>query len=374
MVILMDLQQLRKEINQIDNEIIELFKKRMNCCFGVAEYKIENNLPVFQADREKEIIKRIRSSVPEELENSAEVLFTTLMDISKCKQFQKFFAESNHIDFEPLDLTGNHVVAVPGTIGSYSHIASTQFVKDGTPVFYETFDEVFSAVSNGEAEFGVLPIANSTTGSIIQTYNLMRQHDFKICAQTKVKVDHCLAVKPGVKLEDVKSIYSHEQGIMQCSKFIEKHGFKTHTYSNTSLAACYIKSSDEPLGAICSQACANELGLEILETRIVDAEENYTKFMLISKKILCPDDANIVSVSLALPHTSSALYRLLTKFSVAGLNLCMIESMPIANTDFDVIFYLDFEGKITSPDVAKLINELEAELSYFKFLGNYSEI
>lgn len=370
----MELSELRQDINKIDEEIIELFKKRMDCSFQVAEYKIANNMPVFQADREKEIINKVRRSVPDELGNSAEVLFTTLMDISKCKQFQKFFAENSRVEFQPLDLTGNHVVAVPGTVGSYSHIASTQFVKEGTPVFYESFDEVFEAVERGEAEFGVLPIANSTTGSVIQTYSLMREHNFKICAETKVKADHCLAVKPGVKLEDIKSIYSHEQGIMQCSNFIKGHGFKTHTYSNTSLAACYIKGSDKPLGAICSQVCAKELGLEILETGIADAQENYTKFMLISNKTLCAENANIVSVSLAVPHTSSSLYRLLTKFSVAGLNLCMIESMPIANTDFDVIFYLDFEGKITSPDVAKLINELNSELSYFKFLGNYSEV
>lgn len=369
-----DLKELRQNINDIDNEIIELFKKRMECSFGVAEYKIKNNMPVFQADRENEIIKKVRNNVPEELGDSAEVFFTTLMDISKCKQYQKFFADSNPIEFEKLDLTGSPVVAVPGTVGSYSHIASTQFIKGGKTVFYENFDEVFNAVENGDAEFGVLPFANSTTGSVVQTYSLMRIHNFKICAQTKVKVDHCLAVKKGVKLEDIKSIYSHEQGIMQCSEFIKKHGFKTHTYSNTSLAACYIKSSDKPLGAICSTVCAEDLGLEILEHSIANVQENYTKFMLISKKNLCPENANIISVSLALPHTSSSLYRLLTKFSVAGLNLCMIESMPIANTDFDVIFYLDFEGSISSPDVIKLINELNSELSYFKFLGNYSEV
>ena len=356
----MELSELRKEINEIDKELVELFKKRMECSFNVAEYKIANNMEVFQADRENEIIRRVRNSVPEDLQNSAEVFFTTLMDISKCKQFQKFFAKDNHIDFEHLDLEGKHVVAVPGTVGSYSHIASTQFLKNGTPVFYKTFDEVFDAVERGEAKFGVLPIANSTTGSIVQTYGLMREHDFKICAETKVKVDHCLAVKPGVKLEEVKSI--------------KKHGLKTHKYANTALAACFIKGSEKPLGAICSQVCAKELGLEILETDIVDASENYTKFMLISKKTMCLENANIVSVSLAVPHTSSALYRLLTKFSVAGLNLCMIESSPVANTDFDVIFYLDFEGRITTPDVAKLINELNSELSYFKFLGNYAEV
>ncbi len=370
----MNLQELRNQIDDIDSEILKLFEKRMKCSFGVAEYKIANNMPVFQEGREKEIIKDVRNSVPDELKNATEVLFTSMMDISKCKQYQKFFDTCKQIEFKPLDLTGSYDIAVPGTVGSYSHIACKQFAPNSKPKFYENFEDVFDAVEKGEAQFGVLPIANSTTGSVSQTYHLMREHDFKICAQTKVRADHCLAVRRGVKIDDVKIVYSHQQALMQCSRFIKKHGFKAHTYSNTSLAACFVKNSEKPAAAICSQLCANELGLEILETGIADAQDNFTKFMLISKQTLCADDANVVSVSLALPHISSALYRLLTKFSVAGLNLCMIESMPIANTDFDVIFYLDFEGSILSPDVVKLINELNSELSYFKFLGNYVEI
>ncbi|MGN1132956.1 MAG: bifunctional chorismate mutase/prephenate dehydratase [Oscillospiraceae bacterium] len=370
----MGLDELRKDINKIDDQIIELFKQRMECSYKVAQYKIDNDLPVFQADREKQVIERIAQKVPDELKISSEVLFTTLMDISKCKQYQRFFSDENAISFEPLELSGSPIVAVPGTVGAYSHIASKQFFKDGQVRFFESFKEVFDAVEQGDAEFGVLPIANSTTGSVVQTYSLLKNYDIKICAETKVKVDHCLAVKKGVKLDDITSVYSHEQGLMQCSEFIKAHGWRTHSYSNTSLAACYIKTSDKPIGAICSKACAEELGLEIAADDIVNASENYTKFMLISKKTLCLSNADKVSVSMAIPHTASSLYRMLTKFSVAGLNLLMIESMPMENTDFDVIFYLDFEGKITSPDVAKLINELKSELSYFKFLGNYAEV
>ena len=176
------------------------------------------------------------------------------------------------------------------------------------------------------------------------------------------------------RFEDIKIVYSHEQALSQCSEFLSQNGLKSHKYANTALAACYIKESNEPYAAICSEACAQQNDLEILRHNIANAAENYTKFILISKETLCSENADIVSVSLALPHTSSALYRLLTKFSVAGLNLSMIESRPIANTDFDVVFYLDFEGAITSPDVAKLMSELNSELSYFKFLGNYEEI
>lgn len=160
---------------------------------------------------------------------------------------------------------------------------------------------------------------------------------------------------------------------MQCSDFIQEYGFKTHKYSNTALAACYIQQSEKPYGAICSKACAEKLGLDIIKSDIANAEENYTKFILISKENYKSANANLISVALVLPHHKSSLYRLLTKFSVAGLNLQMIESMPVANTDFEVMFYMTFSGAIDSPDVARLMNELAEELSYFKFLGNYEE-
>lgn len=370
----MDLQELRLQINDIDEQLQELFTRRMQLCYKVAEYKLENDLPVFHKGREKEILDRVSSKAPDDLKDATRVFFQTVMDISKCKQYQKFFADTDSIKYKPLDLRGRHTVAVPGTNGSYNHIACGNLFEDFEPIFHENFEDIFKAVEAGEAEFGILPIVNSTAGSVAQTYELMKSYDFKICAGTKLKISHCLAVKPGVKFEEIQSIYSHAQGLMQCSDFIKSNGFRTHEYSNTSLAACFIKQSEKPYGAICSEACARDLGLDIIRTDIQNATQNYTKFILISKQTLKSQNANTISVCLALPHQSSSLYRLLTKFSVAGLNLSMIESMPIANTDFDVIFYLDFHGAIDSPEVARLLSELESELSYFKFLGNYEEV
>ncbi len=370
----MDLSQLREGINEIDEQLQELFNRRMELCFKVAEYKIANDMPVFQKDREKQILQRVADNAPEGLAGATKVFFRNVMDISKCMQYQRFFADSGSIEYKKLDLSGKHTVAVPGTNGSYNHIACSNLFEDFEPVFHENFEDIFKAVEAGEAEFGILPIVNSTAGSVAQTYDLMKKYDFKICAGTKLKISHCLAVKPGIRFEEIKALYSHEQGLQQCSDFIEKYKFKTHKYSNTSLAACYIKQSEEPYGAICSTDCANDLGLDIIMTDIQNATENYTKFILISKETLKSEHANTISVCLALPHQSSSLYRLLTKFSVAGLNLSMIESMPIANTDFDVVFYLDFHGAIDTPEVAKLLSELEEELSYFKFLGNYEEM
>ena len=369
-----DLNELRQDINDIDRQIEELFKERMELCGQVAEYKQAHGLPIFQGGREKEILEKVGADMPEHLKGGGTVLFTTLMDISKTLQFQMLFSDRTAPESSPLDLTKEAVCAVPGISGSYSHFACRKFSESFKPRFYNSFPEVFRAVENGEAEFGVLPIVNSTAGSVGLTYELLKEYELKIAATAKLKITHCLAAKQGVRLEDIKSVWSHDQALMQCSKFITEHGLHPHRCENTSLAAKLVAESDKPCGAICSEECAAEQGLNIVARGIADADQNYTRFILISKKTLCSEDADIISVSLALPHESSSLYRLLTKFSASGLNLTMIESRPIANTDFDVVFYLDFEGSLKSPPVARLLAELEYELSYFKFLGCYKEI
>ncbi len=370
----MELDELRKGINEIDAQIEELFRQRMELCISVAEYKQKNNLPVFQGGREQEILDRVKAHMPDWLEGGGSLLFTTLMDISKTLQFQRILYNQPAPESAPLDLSAPAVAAVPGISGSYSHMACRKFSDAFTPRFYNSFPEVFKAVETGEAEFGVLPIVNSTAGSVGLTYELLKDFDLKICGTCKVRINHCLAVRPGMKLSEVREVRSHDQALMQCSRFIEKHSLAPHTCENTSLAAKYVAESSGPCAAICSEQCAEEQGLEIIETGIANAHQNATRFILVSKKTLCSEDADIISVSLALPHQQSSLYRLLTKFSAAGLNLTMIESRPIANTDFDVVFYLDFEGSLSSPPVVRLLAELEYELSYFKFLGSYKEI
>ena len=370
----MELSEIREKINETDKQIEELFVSRMALCLDVAEYKIKNNMQVFQSGREKEIIKRVRNDAPEGLENSAEVLFTTLMDISKSKQYQRFFSANKSIDYKPLDLSVSAKVAVPGTAGSYSEEAANIILPNGEAVLYADFEDVIKSVLGGEAAFGILPIQNSTAGSVSRTYELMKKYELKICATTKVRIDHCLAAKTALDINEISIVYSHEQALSQCSEFLRGKGLKCHEHYNTALAADKVRESDEPIAAVCSRKCAKDKGLVILAENIANANDNYTRFILISKDTLCPEDADIISVSLTLPHQRSALYRMLTKLSVAGLNLTMIESKPIANSDFDVVFYLDFEGSIKSMDVVRLMAELESELSFFRFLGNYKEI
>ena len=370
----MSLDKLRDEINRIDKEIHDLFIERMNVSREVAIFKQEHNLPVFQANREDEIINKVRDNSPENLKNSSEVLFKNIMDISKCKQQQELYKNSCEINAEIFPPNKDFKVGCPGTIGAYTHIAAKKLFPENDIKFYYNWNEVFEAVENREIDFGILPIQNSTAGTVSLTYELMKEYDFYITSSVLVKISHCLAVKKGTDLKQVKKVISHQQALAQCSDFIKAHNFEPVEYVNTALAAEYILHSNEQLSTICSEEWANALGLEIVNTEIANANENYTRFICISKDIYISDNADVISVSLSLPHTTGALYRLLTKFSVIGLNLLRIESKPIASKDFNVVFYLDFAGSVKQPEVAQIIAALKSELDYFKFLGNYSEV
>ncbi len=370
----MSLENLREEINQIDEKLLDLFTKRLQISREVALYKQEHNLPVFQAGREDQIIEKVRDNSPDEFKNSSEVLFKNIMDISKCRQQQEIYKESPQIKGKLFPPKASYKVGCPGTIGANSHVASKKLFPNNDINFYHNWENVFDAVENGEIDFGVLPIQNSTAGSVSLTYELMRKYNFYICASTSLKISSCLVVRKGTDISKVKKVFSHEQALAQCSEFIKENGYTPVKYANTALAAEFVLNSSEDIAAICSKDCADIMGLEIINSEISNFDENYTRFICISKDIYISDNANIISVSLSLSHTPGALYRLLTKFSVIGLNLLRIESKPIASKEFNVVFYLDFEGSINQPEVIEIIYALKEELEYFKFLGNYSEV
>ena len=370
----MSLENLREKINQIDEKLLDLFIKRLQISRDVALYKQEHNLPVFQAGREDQIIEKVRDNSPDEFKNSSEVLFKNIMDISKCRQQQEIYKNSPQIKGITFPPEASYKVGCQGTGGAYSHIASLKLFPESDVHFFKSFEDVFEAVQNGEIDFGILPIQNSTAGSVSMTYELMKKYNFHIASGVAVKVSHCLCAKKGTNISEIKEVYSHEQALAQCSDYIKEHQFIPVEYANTALAGEYVLNSDEKIAAICSEEYAKMSGLEILSDNITNANENYTRFICISKDIYISENADIISVSLSLSHTPGALYRLLTKFSVIGLNLLRIESKPIASKDFNVVFYLDFEGSINQPEVIEIIYALKEELDYFKFLGNYSEV
>ena len=211
---------------------------------------------------------------------------------------------------------------------------------------------------------------------MVEVYELLKKYNSYIARRIKIEVNHCLAALPGTQLSDIKCVFSHEQGIQQCSSFIHQHNLTAHSYSNTAAAAEYVAQSDpnQHFAAICSNLGAQIHGLQILSDHISNIDENYTRFICISKKPQYSKEDNIISISFSLPHTVGSLYRMLTKFSVYGINMQKIESKPIGNKNFDIMFYLDFTGNLKDENVSALLNDLAADLLQFKYLGNYIEI
>ena len=373
----MNLEEIRQDIDRLDNELLELFVRRMKLCCDVAEYKSRNGLPVFQGSREQEILKRISEMAPEGLESASELLFSQIMDISKCLQ-QERLTEYNAVQYAPA--VENPVVACPGIAGSYSEEACIRaFGNNGKIKYFDTFGQVFEAVKVGEADYGVVPIENSTAGGVDGTYDLLEQYETYVCGRLSISVRHVLAAKTGTG--KVSKVMSHEQALHQCGQFIKAQGLTSVAAPNTSIAARTVAEGCPDTACICSRHCAELYGLEILQENIADSNENFTRFIVISKTLQIPENADTISVCLSLPHHSGSLYRLLTRFSFSGLNLTKIESRPmpprikkkIGTEGFEFIFYLDFEGSVQNPSVTKLLDNLEKDCKYYRFLGNYKD-
>ncbi len=371
----MDLNELRSRIDIIDSEILKLFTDRMEVCRAVAEYKKKNDLPVMQGGREKQVIERVRANAPEDLKDGAAMLFQNIMDISKCIQNMEMAHDTKLSSPKPFVPQNAGTIACQGTAGAYSEAACKKLFGDKPAVFYNAFEDVFNAVETGKADFGLLPLENSTIGNISETYDLMSKHNFNICSLVRVEITHCLAAAKGASHRTIKYVYSKEEALAQCSGFIKEHGLIRREYANTALSAELVKERNDPeIACICSKSCAELYGLEIIDQRIADAYPNYTRFICFSKEYISPADADTITVCVTIPNIPGSLYRMLTKFYAAGLNLSKIESKNIAGSDFEVMFYLDFKGSCSDPKVIALLNDLENEMSFFRFLGSFKEV
>ena len=246
----MNLEEIRTEIDALDKELLALFERRMDLCRDVALYKKEHNLPVFQPEREEKLLDKIEQAASPDRKHAARTLFSVILDISK--QLQSRILAKMEIDpiFPVPDFSAAQKIGCQGTNGANSETASQQFFPDRAVTFYPTFEHVFQAVERGEVEFGVLPVYNSTSGSVTPTYDLLGKYNCYITAMNQVKIKHCLAVRPGVSLEQIQAVYSHPQALMQCSDFLKYHNLKQIEYSNTATAAAFVASSSEPFAAI----------------------------------------------------------------------------------------------------------------------------
>ena len=376
------LKELRNEADILDEKIVDLFKERMDLVTRMAKYRAENRLPFARDQREREILKRVSDRAGEEYEGYARLVYNTIFDVDHSAQANVLAQRSDlverisrSIDETPKLFPKRATVACQGVAGAYSHAAAERLFQLPDIQFYNSFDDVFAAVENGDVEYGVLPIENSSYGSVVSIYNLMQHYNFYIVKSLRLRINHQLLAKPGTKLSDIKEIYSHEQAIGQCDPFLSSlKGVKVTKVGNTALAAQMVAESDRAdIAAISSRECADLYGLDILKNHLQVTDNNYTRFICISKKLEIYPGANRISLILTLPHVPCSLYHMVAKFAAIDVNLTKLESRPIPGSDFEFLFYFDLDASVYQEDLLYLLSELEASPETFVFLGCYLE-
>ena len=378
------MESVRNEINEIDDELVKLFVRRMDASERMAEVKRSTSVPVQDPARERSILAKVANAVGPDLENEARLMFTTLMSISRGRQRAELAGESaftkaieEATSATPATFPSSASVACPGVEGSYSQQAACRLVNFPTILYFKGFDDVFSAVEKGMCDYGILPIENSAVGSVTAVYDLMAKHNFRIVRAVKLRIRHVLLAPRGTKLEDVKEISSHPHAIAQCSEFLHSlPGIRAVPATNTAAAAASVAASGrKDVAVIAARECAELYGLEVVKEDISNTSSNYTRFICISKKNEIYPDAGKFSVMMCLNHRPGALTDVLVKFAATGVNLTKLESRPVPGSDFEFRFIFDFEATPQDPRVVKMLSgfSTDPEIEHFTFLGAYSE-
>ena len=379
----MDMTDYRKQIDEIDAQLTELFQKRMDTAAQIAAYKKENGLPVFDPARERAKLADIASKVRPEMQGYAESLYSTMFDLSRSYQ-RKLNSPRNDTQQKISEALANTpnlfperpFVACQGVEGAYSQHACTRIFKSPNIMYFSSFEGVFRAIDQGLCKYGVLPLENSTAGSVNRVYDLMMQYDFHIVRSARIKVDHCLLANEGVQLSDIKEIISHEQALTQSENFLRSlPGVKVTAVENTAAAARKVmESGRKDLACLSSRDCAELYGLKCLKSGVQDSGSNFTRFICISKNLEIYPGADRTSIMCALPHRPGSLYSALGRLYALGVNLIKLESRPLSGSDFEFMFYFDLETSVYSEAFMQVFSDIEGMCSTYKYLGSYTEV
>ena len=379
----MELSEIRVQIDHIDDQLVDLFVKRMNLSAQVADYKKANNLPIFVPAREREILMEVAKKAGPEMDNYARVLYSMMFELSRSYQNKRNWESTplhqqitESIEKTPKLFPQAPMVACQGVEGAYSQIACEKMFKSPLIMYFKNFEGVFHAIEQGLCQYGILPIENSTAGSVKKVYDLMIRHNFSIVRSFRLKIDHNLLAKPGAKISDIKEIYSHEQAINQCSEFLHNlPGVKVIPVENTAVAASMVATSERTdIAALSSHACEELYGLKCLADSVQDKGNNRTRFICISKNLEIYPGSDKTSIMMILNHKPGALYKVLARLYVLGINVIKLESRPIPDRDFEFMFYFDLETSIYSDEFVQLMCELDDLCEEFKYLGSYTEV
>lgn len=378
----MSLKNSRKKIDAIDEKLIKNFVERMQVAIEIAEAKKASHQPILDETRERDILDKITEEVEPPLDTYARKFYREIFALNRAYQGQMIYGESPYVETlrkavkeGKLKLNQRAKVACPGILGSNTQEACDKMIQMAQIMYVNNFSAVFDAVEQGLCEYGVLPLENSANGSVKEVYDLLEKKDCHIVRATKQWIGHNLCAKEGTKLENLTKVYSHPQALAQASKWLSQlKNVELCPVANTATAAKFVANSeDDNVACVCSANCAKIYHLENLAEKIQNSDNNYTRFICISKNLDVYHGANKISLITTANHFPGGLGAILSRFSSLGLNLTKLESRPIVGRDFEFIFYLDFEASLAEPSVRALLAELHDSQEGFTLLGNYIE-
>lgn len=384
-----DLEELREEIDSIDKQLVALFEKRIEAVLQVAEYKIKHSIPILNAEREKQVIeKNIGNLKNRKFSNATKDFFKSIMSISRELEAEDMFQDNyiknktsiRELGYEVKDSMIKETedsptkVGFQGVSGSFSEEALNNYFGEEVNTYnFNHFEEVFKALKEKKIEYGILPVENSSTGTISEVYDLLRKYGLYIVAEKCIKISQHLVAAEGSKIEDIEEVYSHPQAFEQSSIFLKDHPkWRLIPYYNTAISAKMVADrKSKKIAAIASERAAKLYNLNIIKKAINYNNNNYTRFIIVSKKLEIQKGADKISIVISMPHKSGSLYKILRNFSESNLNMLMIQSRPMEGKPWDYFFYIDFEGNITDSRIMDAVEGIEEKSTYFKLLGNY---
>ncbi len=375
----LDLQEIRLKLDQIDKNITALFEERMKLCGDVAAFKIQTGKAVYDGEREKQKLNTVRSLAHGDFNQQAVTeLFSQMMTISRRYQYQLLGAQGRipPAGFECVEKLNRENIRVvyQGTEGAYSHGAALRYFGEDVQAYHvPTWEDAMREVDENRADYAVLPIENSSAGAVSDIYDLLVQYNNYIVGEVLLEVNHALLGLPGSRIDEIRTVYSHPQALMQSSKYLNANkNWRQVSVANTAVAAKKIlEDGDQTQAAVASETAGRLYGLIPLKTHINHNENNTTRFIIVTNRPVYQEGAKKISICFELPHKSGSLYNMLGNFIFNNVNMVMIESRPILDRNWEYRFFVDIEGTLDSAPVQNALMGIAQEAPGLRILGNY---
>lgn len=368
------LPDIRQDINAVDEQIRALFLQRMSLALEVAQTKAATDDKIFKPDREAEIIEKRATGMDEELRLKYVALLQSMIRASREYQYSELLRRHpDKFPFHPDQSARDpQTVFYQGVPGAYQEMAARALFPQCEPQYVPTWEQVFQSVRDGKADVGVVPVENTTAGTVSEVYDLLLNYDLSINHSYIKKIRHCLAAVPGAELADIERVCSHPHALPQCHTYISEHHFEAIEAANTAVAAQKVAArGDKGLAAICSREAAERYGLTILSEGINDLKHNETRFIAVSRRLTCRAEDNRIEIAFHVPNVAGSLNSVLDIFADYGVDMTEIHSRPMKDSPWCYVFYIDFTGNMRDHAVQALLYQLHEELPYIKVIGSY---